>query len=61
VLTSVLQVAPLPLLFLIPKDKKDQAALQKSSDTSFAGGVTFVVVLVVSLVLTVVENVLVLV
>jgi hypothetical protein len=57
VLTSVLQIAPLPLLFLIPKNKEEQDKLQKSPETSFLGGATFVGVLVVALIATVVENV----
>jgi len=56
-LTSLLQVVPLPLLFLIPRNKEEQIKLQKSPETSFAGGVIFVGVLVVSLIATVVENV----
>lgn len=58
ILTSLLQLAPLPLLFLIPKDKKEQLELQKSDETSFAAGSVFIGVLVVALTCTVVENVL---
>ena len=57
ILTSLLQLAPLPLLFLIPKDKKEQLKLQKSDESSFVAGCLFVGVLVAALLLTVVENI----
>jgi len=49
-------VAPLPFLFLIPKNKADQAELQKSDESSFVGGVIFVGVLAASLLWTAVES-----
>jgi hypothetical protein len=58
ILTSLVQLAPLPLLFLIPKDKKEQLKLQKSDESSFAAGCVFIGVLVVALAWTVVENIL---
>ena len=56
ILTSLIQIAPLPLLFLIPKDKAEQTRLQKSDESSFVGGAVFIGVLAASLSLTVVEN-----
>ena len=54
-LTSLVQVAPLPMLFLIPKNKQDQIELQKSSASNFYCGAAFVVVLAISLIATAIE------
>lgn len=56
-LTSLVQIAPLPFLFLIPKNKEDQMRLQKSPEKNYWCGVAFVVVLGVSLTATVIESI----
>ena len=50
-LTSIVPIFPLFMLELLPKDQKDQVALQKNTERSFVGGVCFLSVLVMSLVL----------
>jgi len=56
ILTSLIQMAPLPFIFLIPKDKKEQAQLQKSGESTFLGGLVFVGVLFFSLCWTLVQS-----
>ena len=50
-LTSAIPILPLLMLRLLPRDQKDQLALQKNTERSRAGGVTFLSVLVLSLLL----------
>jgi len=57
VLTSVLQVLPLALIWLIPGSPAEQKELQKSDEKSRLGGFVFLTVLFVSLIWTVIESI----
>ncbi|CAN0040329.1 unnamed protein product [Heterosigma akashiwo] len=56
-LTSVLQVLPMGLLWLIPGSPAEQRELQKSDSSNFWGGFLFLAVLFGSLVWTVIESI----
>lgn len=49
VLTSLVALVPLAILFLLPKNEKDQEQLSKSKERSTLGGIVFLVVLCGSL------------
>lgn len=50
VLTSVLEILPLGLLWLLPRDAKEQDELAKSQERSKLGGMIFMTVLCTSLI-----------
>jgi len=55
-LTSILPLFPLLFVGLLPKDKEEQRRLQKSKDGNKWGGVLFLLVLVGSLILVMVQS-----
>jgi len=57
ILTSLLQVSPIVLVFLLPASKEEQVALRESGEKSWWGGFVLATVVVVSLVFTVGLNI----
>ena len=53
ILTSCLQVTPLLWVWILPDSKEEQRKLQTSGDTSYEAGLTLLIVIIISLLVTI--------
>jgi hypothetical protein len=57
ILTSLLQIAPICLVFILPDSKDEVYRLIKSGGSSYNAGLTLLIVIIVSLLVTIIVNV----
>jgi hypothetical protein len=57
ILTSLLQIAPICLVFILPDSKDEVYRLIKSGGSSYNAGLILLIVIIVSLLVTIIVNV----